>query len=126
MKRSSAKPAVVLVAHGSRAAGFDRPVKRLAASLRRDGRYHSVHVAYLEITAPDVATAIGQALSSGASSVRVLPYFLLGGRHVQEDLPRLCARARVLHRGADIKLCPYLGFHEKIVSVVHERLRRPF
>lgn len=127
MRRSKTVPAeaVILVAHGSRARGFDRPVRRLAAALRRTGRYTSVETAFLEITPPDVATAIERVVASGARRIRVLPYFLLGGRHVQEDLPLLCAQARGKHRGVRIKLCPYLGFHEKIVSVVLERIERP-
>jgi len=53
----------------------------------------------------------------------VLPYFLLMGVHIKEDIPKIVRLLRRKYR-AKIKiiLCPYLGYHEKIVSVVSQRL----
>ena len=115
----------MIVGHGSRIKGFEKTMERVASSLRHDGRFFLVKCAYLEITPPSVTAAIDVCVEKGASEVRVLPYFLLLGNHVRTDIPKLVAQAKKKYRGrAKIWLCPYLGFHEKIVAVVKDRLRQ--
>jgi sirohydrochlorin ferrochelatase len=113
---------VILVGHGSKARGFDRAMKRVAAALRR-GPYRTVQCAYLEINSPSISEAIRQAVRRGAREVRVLPYFLLAGNHVRKDIPAIIASERKRQRSKTrIFLRPYLGYDPKIVSVVRERI----
>ena len=121
MKRSE-RPAVVLVGHGSKAARFDGAMKRVALRLRR-GPYRSVRCAYLEITSPSIPDAVRDAVEKGALEVRILPYFVLSGRHIREDIPRIVSLEKNRWKGrAKIVLCPYLGFDERLVGVVRDRL----
>lgn len=117
------KKAAVIVSHGSKAKGFDADLKKLVRQVRRESGFAFVVSAYLEINAPSIPKAIEICIRKGAREVRVLPYFLLSGRHVTEHIPAIVAEARQKHRdAAKIVLCPYLGFDKKIVSVVNERL----
>ena len=121
----SSKTAVLIVGHGSRIKGFEETMEKAAFALKREGRFFMVRCAYLEITTPSLFTAIRQCVKKGACEVRVLPYFLLMGNHVKSDIPRIVADARKKYRGqAKILLSPYLGFHEKIVAVIRERLKQ--
>ncbi len=115
--------AVVLVGHGSRRAGFQKAMEKVALRIQRRRRYGTVVCAYFEIASPSVPEALLSLAASGCRHVRVLPYFLQLGRHVQEDLPKIVAAARRKHRRMKITLCPYLGYHDKIASVAEERLR---
>ena len=109
--------------HGSKAKNFDSAMKRIAGSLRK-GPFSSVHCAYLEITAPSIPEAIGRAVREGAKEIRVVPYFVLSGRHIREHIPQIAAEERARWKGkAKITLCPYLGFDERIAAVVKDRLR---
>ena len=120
----SSKTAVIIVGHGSRLKGFEKAMEKVAASLRKGRRFFLVQCAYLEITSPLISEAIDRCIQKGADEVRVLPYFLLMGNHVKFDIPAIIAGFRKKHRGkARVLLCPYLGFHEKIVAVVKERLQ---
>jgi sirohydrochlorin cobaltochelatase len=122
--RRAARLAVILVGHGSKARGFDRAMKRVAGRLRK-GVPGPVRCAYLEINAPSIAQAVRRSVRGGAREVRILPYFLLTGNHVQKDIPRIVRQARREHGSkARIRLCPYLGYDERIVAVVKDRLRR--
>ena len=121
----SFKTAVLIVGHGSRIKGFEKSLEKMASALKREGRFFLVQCAYLEITTPSLFTAIGRCVKKGAREVRVLPYFLLMGNHVKSDIPRIVVAARKKYKGqAKILLSPYLGFHEKIVAVINERLKR--
>lgn len=98
-------------------------MKRVAAALRAQGSYERVVCAYLEINTPSLEQAISRTVRQGIDEVRVLPYFLLAGRHVLSDIPAIVTKARKDHgRKVKIKLCPYLGYHEKIVSVARQRV----
>ncbi|MBI2095133.1 MAG: CbiX/SirB N-terminal domain-containing protein [Candidatus Omnitrophica bacterium] len=116
------KIAAVIVGHGSRLGGFDAALKKVARAVRRDGRFFSVQRAYLEINAPSIPEAISRCARRGAKEIRVLPYFLLGGRHIVLHIPRLVSAARKNFPGVKIVLCPYLGYDEKLVSLVKKRL----
>ena len=99
-------------------------MEKLAARLRQAGKHDFVSCAYLEITRPSIQESIDRFVQKGAKEVLVLPYFLLMGYHTKFDIPKIVSAQKKKYRQrARIKLCPYLGYHEKIVSVVQERLR---
>ena len=113
---------MVLVGHGSKAKGFDRAMKRVALRLRGQD-CGEVRCAYLEINRPSISEAIEKAARSGAREIRVLPYFVLAGKHVVRDIPKIVSEARRKHgRKIKIKLCPYLGYDERIVGVARDRI----
>ncbi len=98
-------------------------MKRVARSLRKS-LFSSVRCAYLEISAPSIPKGIARAVREGAREVRVLPYFVLSGRHIREHIPAIVSEERKRWKGkAKIVLCPYLGYDERIVGVVRDRLR---
>ncbi len=126
-KRPSQKrrsgPAVILVGHGSKTKGFDQAMIRVAGELRR-GSFQDVRCAYLGVQAPSISTAIRQAIQRGAKDIRVFPYFVLAGKHVKKDIPGIVfIEKQRWKRRATIRLCDYLGYHEKIVGVVKERVQ---
>ena len=117
------KTAVVIVGHGSKMKGFQRAMEKVARQLRRRRAFDFVSCAYLEITPPSIERAIDSLARRGATTILVLPYFLLMGVHIKEDIPKIVRSLRQKYRGkVKIILCPYLGYHEKIVSVVSQRL----
>ncbi len=123
MRSSKKRLSVVLVGHGSRARGFDAAMERVAATLRRGRFFGEVCCAFLEAAQPSIPDAINRCVERGAREVRVLPYFVLTGKHVLQDIPRMVHEASRRHAdNAQIILCPYLGYHAKIVSVVKQRI----
>lgn len=122
-RRTAASLAVLLVGHGSKAPGFDGAMQKVARQLRREKLYREVTCAFLEVSTPSIPDAIENLVQKGAREVRVLPYFVLSGKHVTRDIPKIVAEAAQNHRGrARVVLCPYLGYHPDIVSVVKQRL----
>ena len=66
---------VVVFAHGSRDPLWRQPVEAVAASIAASDPQAIVRCAYLELTAPDLATAVRELVQAGATRVRVLPLF---------------------------------------------------
>ena len=115
--------AVVLAGHGSKTRGFDAAMGQVAAALRRRRTFGEVCCAFLEAAEPSIPEAINRCVDRGARQVRVLPYFVLTGKHVLYDIPQIVREASRRHANkAEIILCPYLGYHPKLVSVVKQRI----
>lgn len=115
----------MLVGHGSRARGFAAAMKKVASRLSAAPGLGRVVCAYLEIARPSITEAIDRCVAGGAREVRVLPYFVLSGRHVKSHIPVIIAASRKKHgRRAKIILCPYLGYDKKVVELAKERIRQ--
>lgn len=79
--------AIVLFAHGSRDPQWHLP---MVAVKERIGLLHpeaQVACAYLELSTPDLPTAVAGFIAQGLTEIRVVPMFLGVGKHV--NLPCL-------------------------------------
>ncbi|MFV0679476.1 sirohydrochlorin chelatase [Ottowia sp.] len=86
--------AIILFAHGSRDPAWRVPIEAVAARMRELQPQALVRCAYLELTAPDLATVMHEVHEAGARAATIWPLFFGAGRHVREDLPRLAAQLR--------------------------------
>lgn len=61
--------------------------------------------------------------AAGVKELKLLPVFLMSGVHVMEDIPQEIKIAReMLGESLQLKLCPHLGSHEDISSVLENKL----
>mgnify|MGYP003549681440 CR=1 FL=1 len=109
---------IVLFAHGSRDPRWPEPIEAIAARMRALDAQARVVCAYLELTAPDLPTAVQTLLADGAQSIRIWPMFLGAGRHAREDLPRLVQALRTRHRGLHITLEPAIAEHPEVLETM--------
>ena len=117
------KRALLIVGHGSKQRGFQAAMEKVAKKLRQTREFDWVLCAYLEVTPPLIPQAIDLCARKGAKEISVLPYFLLTGLHVTVDIPEIIAAAKKKYRGqVKIRLCPYLGYDDRIVEVVRRRI----
>lgn len=90
-----AEQGVILLAHGSRLAGANGEVRKLAALLGDEkGTDFYRGVAFLQGGSPSLEEAVGKAAAGGCTSIFIVPFFLTSGVHVTEDLPEMLERAR--------------------------------
>ena len=114
--------AVVLCAHGSRAPGTAEAQASVCAELAGDLGL-PVLAGFLEITQPDIPTAIDRAIAGGASRVLLLPYFLHAGNHTTRDIPAIVSAAAGRHPGVAIEMTPLLGPDHRLVEICADRAR---
>lgn len=115
---------VVLIAHGSR----NELTARDHAELCRQVAARSgtpVHPAFLELSEPSIPDAVDAAVGDGAGRVRLVPFFLHVGNHVQRDLPAIAEAARERHPGVVIDLEPHVGADPGLVDLVAARVAGP-
>ena len=81
-----------------------------------------VEPAHMELAEPSIATAFGRCVERGATTVVVFPYFLLPGRHWNEDIPRLAAAAAANHPGVRYLVTAPFAMHPLMARVIDERI----
>ena len=79
---------------------------------------HRVVCAFLELTAPDLPTAVRQLVADGARHITVLPLFLGVGRHAREDLPVILAAIRLEHPETTVQLLRSAGEHPQMIDLL--------
>lgn len=114
---------VILFGHGSRDAQWRRPIEAVAQRLALQDPGLAVRCAYLELMAPDLATAGAELAGQGVASVTIVPMFLGTGRHAREDLPALVAQLRLSHPGVDFRLQPAVGENPRLLDLLAEIAR---
>jgi sirohydrochlorin cobaltochelatase len=103
--RSGLPSRSIILAHGSRRAGGNEIVERLAARLQLD-------VAYWSVT-PSLADRVAESIATGATEIGILPYFLFAGG-ITDAIAELVAQLRQqypqvrLILGEPIGNCPEL------------------
>jgi sirohydrochlorin cobaltochelatase len=109
--------AIVIVAHGSRAAAANDAHHALCDELaERTGR--TIVPAFLEIAEPNIPDALAAALADGHREVAVLPHFLAPGNHTTRDIPALVEAARAAHPESSFDILPHTGADPGLVTLI--------
>lgn len=113
---------VVIVDHGSRRAASNEMLEEFVTHFARESLYRIVEPAHMELAEPSIATAFDRCVARGAERVVVMPYFLLPGRHWNQDIPELTRQAAGRHPGVAYLVGSPIGLHPLMAGVVRARL----
>lgn len=120
---ASARPALVVVAHGSRDPRHAATVDALCARVRAQRPGLRVEVAYLEFDAPSVPRLLERLDAEGVRHVVVLPLLLSRAFHAKSDLPAVLREATARLPRLDVRRAGVLGPHPLLVTGLERRLR---
>lgn len=111
---------LVIVAHGSKREHSNNEVSQLMTQLKEDmnDEYPIILSSFLEFASPSIPEAINLCLQQGATSIKVLPYFLSAGKHVHEDIPQQAKIAVSPHNNVHLEILPHLGSSAKMIELM--------
>lgn len=103
--------ALLIVAHGSRRHESNEEVRRLSNRVKEKAgpAFDQVMSAFLEISSPQIGSAVSDLLEEGATEIKVFPYFLTAGTHVVDDIPRLIQEEQESHPNIHFEILPHMG-----------------
>src|SRR5471032_440492 len=89
------KQALVLFAHGARAASWAAPFERLRDMTQARMPEVRVALAFLELMSPRLPELAAQMAADGVTDITIVPIFLGQGGHVLRDLPLMVDQLRM-------------------------------
>lgn len=113
--------AVLLIGHGSLHRGSGVAMIRLAARLREAGIAPLTGAGFLNYSQPRFRIALDRLVQHGATRLVVLPYFLVPGKFVRDDLARAVQAAQQQYPDRSIRLAEPFGCHEALAELVLKR-----
>lgn len=113
---------LIVVDHGSRRDESNRLLLDVVSQFVDATGAKIVEPAHMELAEPSIATAFGRCVARGAKTVVVFPYFLLPGRHWDEDIPRLTTAAARKHPGIQFLVTAPFGLHPLMAEVMRQRI----
>ena len=103
------KRALILFAHGARAATWAAPFERLREQTQARVPDAEVALAFLELMTPNLPDTVAGMHARGIADVTVVPVFLGQGGHLLRDLPALCETIRAAHPGLTLNVVGAIG-----------------
>jgi len=115
---TTSKRAMILFAHGARAASWAAPFERLRDLAQARMPDVAVSLAFLELMTPRLPEHVGQLVASGVNDITVVPIFLGQGGHVLRDLPLMVDQLRIDHPQTSIKVVEAAGENAAVLNAI--------
>ncbi|MBI2335231.1 MAG: CbiX/SirB N-terminal domain-containing protein [Deltaproteobacteria bacterium] len=114
---------ILLVSHGSRLKTANTAMVDLAKFLQQKLGKSKIIAAFLDLASPSIPEAIDQAVAGQAESIKLFLYFLVEGRHSQEDIPKIVALKQKQYPSVKIEISPIFGSHPDLIKTLIEMLK---
>ncbi len=80
---------LLIVGHGSRSLDAQRTFEKIVDMVRKRVSYKVVEGASMELSKPNIPTAVEKMAERGIEEILIVPYFLYEGMHIKEDIPEI-------------------------------------
>ncbi len=118
------KNGLLLIAHGTPQEEANKPIWQVLDSLKTKPQVTAAQLCFMEINAPNILKGTNILLSQNVTHISAVPYFLQLGRHVQEDLPVVIAKAKTQHPNISLALSDYLSNELLLLKVVKDLIAK--
>lgn len=114
--------AVILIGHGSLLQESGRAMQQVAAQLQTQGLAPLVRAAFLNYSRPTLAEVVAECHTHGATQITIMPYFLIAGAYVTQDLPATLRGVAAHYPAVRFRLTDALGAHPALIELARLRL----
>ena len=122
MTNTTIRQALILFAHGARAASWAAPFERLRELTQARMPDATVHLAFLELMSPRLPELVQLLLADlpegAVLDATVVPVFLGQGGHVLRDLPLLLDELRQAHPQLRLKVVEAVGENPRVLAAI--------
>jgi sirohydrochlorin cobaltochelatase len=112
--------ALILFAHGARAATWAEPFERLRAQTAAGLPDVIVRLAFLELMEPRLPALVAQLVAEGVGQATVVPVFLGQGGHVLRDLPLMVDQIRTDFPELEISVAGAVGEDPTVMQAMSD------
>ena len=112
--------ALILIAHGSKDARWRMPFEKLEKALKSDLGGRGVYLSYLQYAEPTMREAVVRAMKDGAGKIKILPLFMAGGGHIDQDIEPMTSNVRKEFPNLKVELLPPIGEHPAFEKLIYQ------
>ena len=110
--------AMILFAHGARAAGWAAPFERLRTLTQARLPEVDVSLAFLELMSPRLPERVEQLAAQSVDEIALVPVFLGQGGHVLRDLPLMVDELRTKYPAIRFTVATAVGEAPEVLNVM--------
>lgn len=110
--------ALVLFAHGARAASWAAPFERLRGMAQARMPGVPVSLAFLELMEPRLPAHVAGLAAGGVTGITIVPVFLGQGGHLLRDLPLMVEQLRADHPQLSIEVAGAVGEDPQVLAAM--------
>jgi sirohydrochlorin ferrochelatase len=118
------KTGVIVFTHGSRLQEGNDIMVRLVEKLRARLGHEFVEPCFMELGQPDIPTAIDKLVARGCNHIFGYAFFLVPGKHLQEDIPAIIEQALKKHPGVTYEISEPMMDDPALLDLVEKRIER--
>ena len=113
---------VLVIAHGSRASQTEADLEAVLACLEPRLPDTVLQCAFMEFSERSFQHGVAQLVARGVTEIKVVPYFLFLGMHLQKDIPELLAECARTYPDVTLTMGRPLGFDERLADILLDRI----
>lgn len=114
------KQALILFAHGARAASWAEPFLRLQKLTQESSPELKVELAFLELMQPQLPEVVKNLVDQSYESITITPIFLGQGGHLIRDLPLMVEEIRQQYPDLQIKQVAAAGEDAGVLQAIRD------
>jgi sirohydrochlorin cobaltochelatase len=114
------KKALILFAHGARAASWAAPFERLRDIVAAREPDVDVSLAFLELMSPRLPERAAALVAQGVTELTVVPVFLGQGGHVLRDLPLMVEQLRAEQPQLAVRVVEAAGENAAVLQAISD------
>lgn len=114
------KQALILFAHGARAASWAEPFLRLQKLTQESSPELRVELAFLELMQPQLPEVVKSLVDQSYESITITPIFLGQGGHLIRDLPLMVEEIRQQYPDLQIKQVAAAGEDAGVLQAIRD------
>lgn len=118
MKNTS--QAIILFAHGSRAATWREPFDVVTRKFVEKHPQARVELAFLEFMSPTLNDSLVSIATDGIANITIVPLFFGVGNHVARDLKELVDAFSEVYADVNVHIAPALGTSDAILNAMSD------
>jgi sirohydrochlorin cobaltochelatase len=120
--KKGARPALLVVGHGSRDPRGAREFHELVALVRERDPALAVEGGFIELSRPPISECVSRLVDNGTRRIAAVPLMLLAAGHAKDDIPATLMREKTSHPGIDFGYGRALGIRPELLELMDERI----
>ncbi|TYQ12744.1 UNVERIFIED_CONTAM: hypothetical protein Cloal_3776 [Acetivibrio alkalicellulosi] len=114
---------ILILAHGSREKSTENTLKEVILMLKDQMEECIIEYAFLQFSEVNLSKGLDKLLDKGVDDIKIIPYFLFDGVHIQQDIPKEIEDYLKDKSHVKISLGKTLGTDKRLAGILTDRIK---